>query len=528
MTRPSILRPIAGVLLCVLGFAVAWPPGTHFRKTTVIVDAGGCRLVTDVIDRGEDETQGSVLLFHGLAANKKIMSYIAQGFALQNLRVFVPDLPGHGRTPGPFSFARSAACADAFAHQLLARGAIDDAHTIMVGHSMGGAIAVIAGGRMPVAGVVAISPAPMTPARGIPSFMLPFENPPPTPANTLAISGTLEPGGIRATARDLADSAPAGSGKFIQIPRSTHVSVLFDARVVRAAQEWSGRLLHLSEASGAVPSFRPVAGWFAGFVGLLVLTGPFIRETVGPLLFPTPRSTEPTSNEDIGPDGAATYDFARTDIAIGTPILTTSAQVAAFSILAVIILKFWEPMRFVHIFHGDYLSSLLLLLGIALLAWHRKEIAAALRGRPIALLSAALAALMLHFLVMGWFEITMMETWLIAARWLRFPAVLLAVLPFHLAEEILLGSVAARSPFRRLATALWFRLLTWGAAIGGIFLLHSGEILLVLLAVYIGAFCVLQRLGMQVVRKSTGSPLATALFGAILLSGFALVVFPIN
>jgi hypothetical protein len=58
--------------------------------------------------------------------------------------------------------------------------------------------------------------------------------------------------------------------------------------------------------------------------------------------------------------------------------------------------------------------------------------------------------------------------------------------------------------------------------------LHSGEIFLVLLGVYFGAFCVLQRLGMQVVRKGTGCPLATALFGAILLAGFALVVFPIN
>src|SRR5262249_53870079 len=118
MKAPRFVRPVAGALLCVVGFALAWPPSTPFRKTTVVVDAGGCRLVTDVIDRGDDETQGSVLLFHGLAANKKIMSYIAQGFALQNLRVFVPDLPGHGRTPGPFTFARSAACADAFVHQL--------------------------------------------------------------------------------------------------------------------------------------------------------------------------------------------------------------------------------------------------------------------------------------------------------------------------------------------------------------------------------------------------------------------------
>ncbi len=128
-----------------------------------------------------------------------------------------------------FTFARSAACADAFAHQLLARGAIDEAHTIVAGHSMGGAIAVIVGARMPVAGVVAISPAPMTAAHGIPAFMLPFDNPPATPANTLAITGTFEPAGIRATAQDLVRGAPGGSGKFVRVPRSSHVSVLFDS-----------------------------------------------------------------------------------------------------------------------------------------------------------------------------------------------------------------------------------------------------------------------------------------------------------
>jgi pimeloyl-ACP methyl ester carboxylesterase len=519
MRAPRILRPFSGVLLCIIGFAVAWPPGTHFRKTTVIVDAGGCRLVTDVIDRGEDETQGSVLLFHGLAANKKIMSYIAQGFALQNLRVFVPDLPGHGRTPGPFTFARSAACADAFVHQLLARGAIDDAHTIVAGHSMGGAIAVIVGSRVPAAGVVAISPAPMTAAHGIPAFMRPFGNPPSTPANTLAISGAFEPAGIRATAKELAESAPSGSGKFVLVPRSSHVSLLFDGRVVRAGQEWSGRLLHLTAGPG-IPSFRPVIGWLIGFAGLLVLTGPFIRETMGPLLVPTA--------EKMHPGVAAQMEAATADSAAGTSILRASGEIAVCSIVAVVVLNFWNLMRFVHIFQGDYLCGFLLLVGIALLALHRTEIVTALRVRVVTLAAAAVAALMLHFLIMGWFEINMSETWLIAGRWLRFPGVLVAVLPCHVGEEMLLGSAAVRSSVGRLTMALFLRLFAWGAMVGAIFVLHSGEILLVLLAVYIGAFCVLQRLGMQVVRKSTGSPLAAALFGAILLAGFALVVFPIN
>ena len=56
--------------------------------------------------------------------------------------------------------------------------------------------------------------------------------------------------------------------------------------------------------------------------------------------------------------------------------------------------------------------------------------------------------------------------------------------------------------------------------------LHSGQILVVLLALYFGLFCVLQRWGMNVVREVTASATAAAVFGAILLAGFCLVVFP--
>src|ERR1700724_1322504 len=155
----NAIRAVSAVLLCVVGFVLA--RATPFRETTVIVDAGGCRLVTDIVDAGEEETRGSVVLLHGLAANKKIMSYLARGFALLNLRVFVPDMPGHGRTPGPFSFARADACSDAFVRQLIARGAIDPTRTILGGHSMGGALALRVASRIPVAGTIAISPAPM-------------------------------------------------------------------------------------------------------------------------------------------------------------------------------------------------------------------------------------------------------------------------------------------------------------------------------------------------------------------------------
>src|SRR2546421_1484133 len=159
MKLRNAIRAVVGIVLCVAGFLMARV--NRYREATVLVDANGCRLVTDVIDLRRDDAAGSVVLFHGLAANKKIMSYLAHGFAEQNLRVFVPDLPGHGRTQGPFSFARAETCAQSLIAQLAAHQAIDPKRTILAGHSMGGAIAFRTAAHSEFAGVVAISPAPM-------------------------------------------------------------------------------------------------------------------------------------------------------------------------------------------------------------------------------------------------------------------------------------------------------------------------------------------------------------------------------
>jgi pimeloyl-ACP methyl ester carboxylesterase len=518
MKIPGAVRPIAGLLLCVAGLILAFGNPGSYRKTTVVVDAGGCRLVTDVIDVGDDTVAGSVLLFPGLAANKKIMAYLAQAFALQNLRVFVPDLPGHGRTQGPFSFTRASACAESFTRQLIARGAIDPERTIVAGHSMGGAIAVIVGAQIHVAGVVAISPAPMSAARGIPAFMLPFPHPPPTPVNTMVIAAALDPASIRGTAADLANAAPDGSAEFMLIPAASHVSVLGDTRVARAAQEWDERVLHLP-AGASLPSSRSFVGWFVGFIGLLLLAGPFIRETVNPVSFRSKDSTNKAA-ATLAPRESADETGA------GVPILRALLEVGAASVLAVVILRFWNPLRFVRLFQGDYFAGFLVFVGVALLLLHHDEISAALRVRWSTLVAAGIAALILHFLIMGWFELTVTETWLTGARWLRLPVFFVAALPYHVAEELLLGPAAARPAGRRLAWALLFRLVAWGALVAAIYLLHSEQIFMVLLALYFAVFCLLQRLGMSVVRKSTGSSLAAAFFGAILLAGFCLVLFP--
>ena len=541
-------RAVLGVVLCVAGFVLA--RATPYRQITVVVGAGGCRLVTDVIDSGTDDARGFVVLFHGLAANKKSMTYLARGLASQNLRVFVPDLPGHGRTQGPFSFERAETCANALVQELAARRAIAPQRTMLAGHSMGGAIALRVASRTKVAGVIAISPAPMRAAHGVPGDMLPYNNPPPVPPHTLAMSAAFEPLGIRELTRDLITGDAAATGKYLFLPGATHVSVLFDKRVVHASQEWIAETLHFP-AELSAPSYAPLVGSLAGLVGILLLAGPFVRETVG--VQHTPATDGGASSEieprrgaqaaglrgvrpalqvgGAGPivprDAAADSQNARGALA-AVPVLRALLEVTAISFLTVLILRFWNPLSVVRLYNGSYFASFLLILGVGLLLIHYTSVRALFPTKINVLLLALVAGFLLHLLVTGWLDLTLTEAWLSWARWARVPVIFVGALAYLLGEELLLGPISARRNATRLLRALALRLVAFLVLVFGIFVLHSGAILLILLAIYLAIFFVFQRMGMDIVRHQTASPIAAAVFGAILLAAFCLVIFPVT
>ena len=488
--------------MCATGLWLALP--TRYRERTFLIDAGGCRLETTIVEKQEGGSQGSVLLFHGISANKKIMSYLARGFAEQGLRVYVPDLPGHGRTAGPFSPGRAEQCAEALLRALLARGTVTADRTILAGHSMGGAIAERIGSRIPVAGLVAVSPAPMRAAHGVTPEKLLFSDPPILPSHSLVIIGSLELESIRRNAADLAASRNDGTVKYLEIAGASHVSVLFNRVVVRALEEWSAETLNL-RSTAALPSHRPLIGALGGFAGILLLAGPFLREASG----------RNKSEENVA-KGAV----------IGMPRL--SLEFAAGAILIVLLLRLWIPLKAIRLFQGDYLVSFLLLFGLLLVVVHWSCLRPALASSPGHLFAAGFAGVVLLLLSTAWFDLTFYEAWLTGARWVRFPFLLIVLLPYHIAEETLLGPAEGGKKWRRLALALALRLITWGVLMGGILFLHSGEILIGLLSVYMAVFNLLQRRAMDMVRNETCSAAATALFGAILLAGFCLVIFPLT
>lgn len=502
MKSRKTARALGGILLCAAGFWLAFPK--TYQEKTFLIPAGGCRLETTIFEKRDGVSQGTVVLFPGLAANKKIMAFLAGGFAEQNLRVYIPDLPGHGHSPGPFSPAYAEQCGEALLSGLIARGMANPDRTIVAGHSMGGAIALRVGARIPVVAIVAISPAPMRSAHGVLPEMLLYPDPGPMPQRFLVMSGSLEPESMRGNAADLVASRKDDTAQYLVIPGATHASILFDRAVVRAFQDWNAKTLRLSGTPG-MPSLRQLYGALTGFAGLLLLATPFLREI-----------TQKKQNHK--------------EVEMGTsvPWIRMLLEFAVASLLVVVLLRFGNPLRAIHLYEGDYLASFLLILGIALLPLHWESLREQFSQRKSGLLAALFGALTLFLLFSAWLELPLYESWLTPAKWLRFPFLFLAFLPYHIAEEICLGPSENKSTRLRFAAGLSLRAVAWAALALGVMYLHSGEILMVLLLPYFVLLHLLQRRGMDLVRQETGSAAAAAVFGAILLTGFCLVIFPVT
>jgi len=497
---------VTGILLILLGVALTLYSARGFTVRHYIVNAGSCPLTMDIVQKSglaEDPQRGAVILFHGLAANKIIMSYLARSFAAQGLAVYVPDLPGHGRSNGPFSPDQAESCASSFVRGLAARGLIFPDHTVLVGHSMGGDLALRLAPKIRPAGVIAISPAPMQTAHGASAENLLYLNPPPLQPNTLILVGQYEFPSLVGNAADLAAPRPDPTVEFAAIPGNSHVSMIFSSSVAAKIQEWTGRVLHLP-GGAVIPSRGNVLGSLLGLCGIVLLAGPFLRETLGSEVPVEPR---PTSLPSL-------------------PRLFL--EFIAVSLAVIFLLRYWMPLRPLPLYQGNYLASFFLLVGLALLLLHPRLAQSQFSAKPLVLLSAAFAAFLLHFLITGWFDLTFSYAWLTVHRWARFPVFFLAVFLFFYALDVLLGPASDVRPARRLLLSLLLLTFAWLALVGGVFYFHSGEILLVLLAPYFVLVLFLIRMGAQLVRRQTASPTAAALFGAILLAGFCLVLFPLS
>jgi len=525
----QIILAIIGVVFLALGSR--WIRVAELPKQELWLDAGGCHTPMTVLDPPADvKPAGSVVLLHGLSANRRLMMYLAEDFAGHGFRAYAIDLPGHGDNRDAFSFARAEECATAAVESLIHSGQLDLQRTILLGHSMGAAIAIRMADRDPLAATIALSPAPMN----APQRM---------PANLLVFSASADLGILKRVAQGLSDAAGGqrtAPEDFVQrrafelrpLPRSTHTSLLSDRRVAHDSENWAMQALFPDIAADTLTlnldlatyetfgqGRRRLAGGVLGFLGILLLF-PMAVTLAGKFAAPTPSAaTEATDSAASQIESPGNHPSTR--LLLG--------ETALCAMIGVLLLVVGVPLRFLHLYTGAYLASLLLVVGILLLIFNFGFALeyATLHIKPLVVAAALGFA---TFLAIGaWLNWQLDDAWLNAPRWLRFAGLLPVTWIYCFAEEVVLGPVHhGMERAVRFAIFLLLRAELFLACTLAWYFFASGQVLIPLLFVYLEAFSILQRAATDALRSRTASATAAALFGAILASWFIASVFPLT
>lgn len=515
--REGVLAGVRALLLLASAWAIH---RTELPREDFTVNSRGCSTPITVVEP-QQPARASAVLFHGLAANRRVMLLLGESLARNNrLRAFLVDLAGHGDNTDAFSFARAEECAAATVEALIRRGRIDPKQTVLVGHSLGGAIAVRLADREPVAATIAISPAPMV----LPRRM---------PANLLVFSASYDLSVLRRQADGLALAAGGdrtGIEDFRQLRAfhletlslADHTSVLVDPRVVEQSADWiRGSLDALTLKSAQMTawtdlpratsgiSFHSVVRAVAPFAGLLALL----------MMFPMALAV-----------AARAARPAHSEIATVRPTRALAiAEGAALALAGVFLLKLGTPLKFLHMYSADYLVSLLAIFAALMLALNRDAAKESWSWNARQWSAAAILGFAVTLAIGAWLNWNVSDLWLNEARWMRFAIVLPFAFLFGFAEETILGPVQhGKQGTLRFAVALTLRLEIWLACVVGVYTLANGQFLIGVLVTGLAAFSILQRLSTDAIRGATGSATAAAVFGAILAAWFIAAVFPLT
>jgi len=516
MKRWELALAIIGAICLIVG--ARWIRRGGLPKQDVMLTEGGCKTPVTAIEPPADiAPAGSVILIHGLSANRRLMTYLGEDFAGHGFRAYLLDLPGHGDNIEPFTFARAQQCATVAVELLIHSGKIDAKTTILVGHSMGAAIAIRMADREPVAATIAISPGPTL----LPQRM---------PANLLVFSAEYDIGLLKRQAKRI-EQAAGGSRiqpkDFAQqrafdlrrVPHATHTSLIVDRNVAHQSEMWAMQAmfpnispetlalnLDLATYETYKQGRRRLAGAVIGFMGLLIMF-PLAASLAAKIAAPPP------------PETNAPHPSAVLALVEGI----------AFAFTGVLILTLGTPLKFLHIFTGDYLASQLLIVGVLFLLLNRKEAAASFSFTVTHEIAAAVLGFGVILAFGAWLNWQLDDAWLNGPRWLRFAALLPILWIYSHAEEVILGPVqAGKRRALRFAIYLLLRLELWAACAVAANSLASGQILIVILFTFLAAFSILQRLAADALRLRTGSATAAALFSAILAAWFIAAVFPLT
>lgn len=534
MRKREAIFAILGALL----LASAWVTAHDTAPQHTTVEAGSCRVPISVF-QSSAAPGGSAVMLHGLSANRRTMFVLAAWLSALGLKTYAMDLPGHGDNTEPFSFKRAETCAREAVEELSRSGEIDLRRTVLVGHSMGGTIAIRMAEKFDTAATIAISPAPLVPLDSVFRRVLPYQMPATRPSNLLLLSAEYEPPELkRATQALTATFGPQSTEpdaftrraalRWSEIPGATHVSLLLDRAAMFEIFQWATRnqIVEVHDTYFVVFHFLPLAAYPLAILLLFPLATTLLCRAAG---------------------YNVALDVSEGSGRIGIAPMRIAGAWAVASVLTVLILWLWVPLRFLRIYTGDYLASFFLLSGVVLSGWHLAETVRWRRRhfgetgyvmidpwttrRPLA---TGVAVGVVTFLAVGWWLNTQWyDAWMNAERWWRFAVLVPLVLPYFWVEELALDKLSEEKQVRRYTSLrrwgifLLLRIITWAAMAAALWLLDSQQVLIVLMTMFLLAFSVLQRAGANAVDRRAGRA-AAASFSAILAAWFIAAVFPLT
>jgi pimeloyl-ACP methyl ester carboxylesterase len=516
---------LAAAAACAAGLVVLRAP-LQFEEFTVESSAPIPIERIRLADR--DSFRAHFLLLHGYGANRRHLRPLAEVLAAGGADVYLMDLPGRGDHAGPASprpesgpradmpTPHETAAALAVLHALEAglsretrsgsRDAVPRERLVLVGHSLGGGVAVDVARRTLPAATVSLAglERPVQPGR---------------PRHLLLITSRLEPPPLRRAA----DRMHRQSGTAASARREffgTHSSLPSQSQVQQAILEWAVRTLGAKLETPPWLNEKLLALKFGGLIFLGLAFAP-LATLAGFHLAQEP------FGEVVSESRISSWSPAHL---AGYALLAALATVSALSLVA------WfgrpHPLFWLRLADGDYLASVMLLATLWLLPalrhlpWVRdpREVRANL------LAALALAAFVL--LTAGtWLTWTLFDLWPTTGRWLRMLALFPLLFPYALGEELLRRAFSkqrGKSALSALSAFLLWRLALLAAVVYGSLLLGTGEGMFLLLAGPLLLLSLIEYWLTETLYRALGSVYAAAAFKTLLLAWFFASFFPLR
>jgi hypothetical protein len=391
---------------------------------------------------------------------------------------------------------------------------------------MGGAIAVRIADLEPLAATIALAPAPMATPRRMPSNLLIFSGQYDLgilkrQAQTLAAAA----GGERVAPQDFAEQRASA---LEVLPHSTHTGPLIDRSVAHRSEQWAMQALFPGVDAKTITLNLDLATYDTFKRGRLRLPGAVLGLLGLALLFP---ACATLSGLAAGLAAGLTAGPRLTETSAPGPSQTLAiVEQAVCALISVLIFTVVVPLRFVRLYDGDYLASLLLLSGSFLLALNWKYAKGNEPSRlGYRLIAASAAGIAVVLCAGAWINWQLGDLWMNQSRWLRFAELLPVAWIFSFAEEVILGPVrTGRYRVRRFAVFLAMRLELWLACVLAYYMLGSGQALIGIIGPGLASFSIVQRLATDALRLRLGSATAAAAFSAILAAWLIAAVFPLR